>query len=107
MAFYTSVGWSIDRYGSSDPLRNDFEKTRPVRRAERLEVRNRLYGVPKIGEAKHDYSSKSWYASKYENHFQQNRDQRRTDRKNINNSIENKSYKIRGTVDPYTTKYKF
>jgi hypothetical protein len=61
MAFYTSVGWSTDRT-FEDPMRNDFEAHRPSRRAERLETRSRLYGVPKIGEARHDYSSHSWYA---------------------------------------------
>lgn len=106
MAFYTSVGWSTDRV-HGDPMRNDFEAHRPTRRAERLEVRNKLYGVPKIGEARHDYSSHSWYASKYENHFQQNRDQRRQERRNINTRIEDKAVVVRHTVDPYTTKYKF
>eukprot|EP01124_Arcella_intermedia_P020968 TRINITY_DN28650_c0_g1_i1.p2 TRINITY_DN28650_c0_g1~~TRINITY_DN28650_c0_g1_i1.p2 ORF type:complete len:113 (-),score=0.27 TRINITY_DN28650_c0_g1_i1:48-386(-) len=104
--YYPSKGWSVDDVDRDERV-NSFTRHRDESRLMRQERREKLFGKPysvvwnkPVFEEYQPLGYKT-----YDNVFQEYRDRRRTDRRNLRLKIEERDYTVRRAVDPYTTHY--
>jgi len=92
-----------DIYTGENNFRKNRDESRKFRQERREKIFGKSYNVLWNKPQYEEYRPLAY--RKYDNVFQENRDRRRVDRKNLRLKIEEGEYPVRKSIDPFTTHY--